>query len=389
MGARGRTASDRGARVTTLGVIVFIFAILFSIGLHEFGHFITAKKFGIKVEQFFIGFGPKLWSVKRGETEYGVKALPFGGYVRIAGMNPFEETPPEDKDRVFKAKAPWKRAIVLSAGSFTHFIIAIAIIAGVLAAVGEPDFDKPITTIADVQATFEGRPAPATVAGLKPGDVLVAIDGHDVSTWKDVTGLLKDRGGKQAKITVRRKGTLVTTSTVLADHKPDGTKVGYLGIGPEFATRHYGPLSAIGTSGRRIGDGIVASLQALGKLFSPSSIGRLFSVASGAQKRTLNDPTTVVGLTGQAGGLLGRGDFAAFLMLIASFNVFIGVANLLPLPPLDGGHLAVLAYEKVRRRDVDMRRLIPITVTVISVFGSLFLLLLYLDIVHPLPAIPG
>jgi membrane-associated protease RseP (regulator of RpoE activity) len=124
-------------------------------------------------------------------------------------------------------------------------------------------------------------------------------------------------------------------------------------------------------------------------LFSPSSIARIFSQAAGSRPRTAQDPTTVVGLTGQAGGLFGHGNVGAFFLLIAFFNVFIGVANLLPLPPLDGGHLAVLAYEKIRGRDVDMRKLIPITVTVISVFGSLFLLLLYLDIVRPIPAVPG
>jgi membrane-associated protease RseP (regulator of RpoE activity) len=131
------------------------------------------------------------------------------------------------------------------------------------------------------------------------------------------------------------------------------------------------------------------SLKALGNLFSPSSIHRIFSQVAGSQPRSLTDPATVVGVTSQAGGLLGHGNIAGFLSLIASFNIFIGTLNLLPLPPLDGGHLAVLAYEKVRRRDVDMRKLIPVTVTVISIFGSLFLLLLYLDIVRPLPSLGG
>src|SRR5262249_38215035 len=157
---------------------------------------------------------------------------------------------------------------------------------------------------------------------------------------------------------------------VLADHKPSGEKVGFLGVGTHVVTHRYGPISALGSGARQVGDGMVASLQAIGKLFSPSSIGRIFSQVAGNQKRTIEDPATVVGVTGTAGGLLGRGDLANFLRLIAAFNIFVGVANLLPLPPLDGGHLAVLAYEKIRRRDVDMRKLIPITVTVISVFGS-------------------
>ena len=372
--------------MTALGVIVFIIAILFSIGLHEFGHFITAKKFGIKVEQFFIGFGPKLWSVVKGETEYGVKALPFGGYVRIAGMNPFEEIPPEDKDRVFKSRKPWQRAIVLSAGSFTHFVVGLLIIVGVLMAYGEP---VPSTRIGEVQKTLEGKPGPAEAAGFKAGDVLVNIQGHPIHRWEDATGILHASPGKVITIVVRRGKTLVTLHPRLADHSPSlaaGNHVGYLGIGAATVTHHYGPLSAIGSGFKDIGQGAWLSVQALGKLFAPSSIHRLFQQAAGKTPRQAGDPATLVGVTGEAGGALGHGNLAGFLGIIASFNIFIGTLNLLPLPPLDGGHLAVLAYEKVRRREVDMRKLIPVTVTVISVFGSLFLLLLYLDIVRPLPS---
>jgi len=178
----------------------------------------------------------------------------------------------------------------------------------------------------------------------------------------------------------------------VGDHNPTypaGNHFGYLGISSKTLTHRSNPIAAIRLGGREVGRGAWLSIQALGKLFSPSSIHRLFSEAAGTTQRSAGDPATVVGVTGAAGGLLGRGDLAGFLSLIASFNIFIGTLNLLPLPPLDGGHLAVLAYEKIRRRDVDMRKLIPITVTVISVFGSLFLLLLYLDIVRPLPSLGG
>jgi membrane-associated protease RseP (regulator of RpoE activity) len=372
------------------GVLVFATALLFSIGLHEFGHFITAKKFGIKVEQFFIGFGPKLWSVRKGETEYGVKALPLGGFVRIAGMNPFEEIPPEDVHRVFKAKRPWKRAIVLAAGSFTHFLLALVIVALTFAIGGEQHFDA-LTTIEEVQETFEGAPSPAVRGGVKPGDQLVAIDGVGVTSWEQGVELIHDRGGKRAVLTVARGSSRVDLTVDVADHKPDGTKVGFIGISPALkeSTVKIGVLNSIGRAGTNVGAAMWESLKGIKNLFSPTSLNRLFNQVVGRQERERTDPATIVGLAGQAGQLARAGDYRTFILTIAAFNVFIGVANLLPLPPLDGGHLAVLAYEKVSRRDVDMRRLLPLTAAVISVFSFLFMMLLYLDIVSPVPPIPG
>src|SRR6266581_802560 len=129
--------------MTAFGVLFFVFFVLVAIAFHEFGHFATAKAFGIKVDRFFIGFGPKLWSTRRGETEYGVSAFPIGGYVKIAGMNPLEEVSEGDRSRTFKSKPAWQRAVVLAAGSFTHFLVALLIIGAILAFVGEPDINHP------------------------------------------------------------------------------------------------------------------------------------------------------------------------------------------------------------------------------------------------------
>lgn len=387
MGARIHAAPDWSERVSAIGIVFFVFAMVFSIGLHELGHLVTAKSFGIKVEQYFIGMGPKIWSTRRGETEYGVKGLPIGGFVRIAGMNPFEEIAPEERDRVFKAKKPWQRAVVLSAGSFTHFVLALGIIAGILAIGGVPDPNAPTTTIESVSAALDGKPSPAVKAGLRPGDVVVSVDGVTISAWTQAVDVIHARPNKTIPIVVRRGADLLTLRATVADHKPDGTKVGFIGMGPTFRIVKRGPLAAIGEAGKQIGLGAKASLVALKDLFAPKTIGRLFSVAAGNSQRRATDPATVIGIGGQAGDLARHRDFSGLFYLIAGFNVFIGVANLLPLPPLDGGHLAVLAFEKVTKREVDMRRLIPITATVISLFGSLFLLLLYLDIVKPLPSL--
>lgn len=367
--------------------VLFVFLILFSVGLHEFGHLLSAKKFGIKVEQYFIGFGPKLWSFRKGETEYGVKALPLGGFVRIAGMNPFEDIPPEDADRVFKAKKPWQRAIVLAAGSFTHFVLALFILAGIFM-VGLPDPNHPTTTIATVSPSGPDDPAPARDAGIRPGDTVLSIDGHPVTTWDEEVKLIHERPGARASVRIRRDGVERTFDVTLARSKVDKT-LGYLGVGPEAAVVTRGPISAFGEATVAIGRGITASLTGLKNLFSPSQIKRIVSQVQGRTERKSTDPATLVAISGQAVGLARSGDFVSFFSLIASFNIFIGVANLLPLPPLDGGHLAVLAYEKIRGRDVDMRKLIPLTVTVIGLFGSLFLVLLFLDISRGLPSFPG
>lgn len=359
------------------GVLVYAAAILFSIGLHEFGHFITAKRFGMKVHQFFIGFGPKVWSVTRGDTEYGVKAIPLGGFVKIAGMNPLEEVRAEDLDRVFKAKPPWQRAIVLSAGSFTHFLLGFLIIASVLMFAGTPE-----TTLA-LDEIQKGTPAEA--AGLRSGDEVRAVAGTPVATWEDVVAIIRKSGGTTIPIVVARDGAERTVEATPLTKRPTGETGGYLGVGSKIVSVKAGPVTAFARAGTDVGVAAKQSLIGFGKLFSPRSFSRIFSQVTGRKERTTEDPATIIGIGGQAGSLVRSGAWASFFMLIAGLNIFIGVANLVPLPPLDGGHLAVLAYEKVRRRDVDMRRLIPVTVTVVAIFGSLFFMLLYLDIVSPLP----
>ncbi|HEU5264925.1 MAG TPA: M50 family metallopeptidase [Gaiellaceae bacterium] len=372
------------------GVFIFIFAVLLAIGIHEAGHFATAKWFKIKVDRFFIGFGPKLWSMKRGETEYGVSAFPIGGYVRIAGMNPLEEIPPEERSRTFKAKPAWQRAIVLAAGSVTHFLVALIIIAAILATAGEPDFDNPTLTIGAVGPCAGEDEAPSELAGLKAGDRVVSVAGESVTEWRQVQEAIRNRSpGQTIDIVVERDGRQRSFNATLGGCERDGRTIAFLGVSPEFATVERPVGSAIVTATARVGTGMWDSLVAFKNIFSPSTLGRLFKVAVGQEERRPEDPATVVGIGKTSGDLARQGDFVGLFLLVAGFNVFVGVANLLPLPPLDGGHLAVLGFEKLTRREVDMRKLIPITAMVLTVFGMLFLLLLYTDIVNPLPAIPG
>lgn len=373
--------------MTGLGVVLFIVFALLSVGLHEFGHFSTAKLFGIKVERFFIGFGPRLWSVRKGETEYGIAALPLGGYVRIAGMNPFEPVAPEERARTFRAKPAWQRAIVLAAGSTTHFILAIAIVAGILATAGQEG--PPTRVVETVTSGAGGAPSPAAAAGIRPGDEIVAVDGVPVARWEQTVDLVHARPGRSVTIDLVRGGQALRVTATLAPQNPEGKKVGFLGVSPRMSKIHRSVIPAFGEAARLIGFGIRDSLVALRHVFSPDTIGRLLKVAIGRQERRADDPATIIGVGKGAGDLARHGDFAGLFYLIAGFNVFIGVVNLVPLPPLDGGHLAVVAYESIRRREVDMRRLLPVTAVVITILGSLFLLLLYLDIVRPIPSLPG
>jgi len=375
--------------VTAFGVLFFVFFVLVAIAFHEFGHFATAKAFGIKVDKFFIGFGPKLWSTRRGETEYGVSVFPIGGYVKIAGMNPLEEIPPGDQERTFKAKPAWQRAIVLAAGSFTHFLVAIIIIASILAFVGEPDVYHPILVIGAVGSETTGEVTPSQQAGLKPGDRVVEVAGLTVHRWQDVQEAIRNHPGEAITIVVRRGEQTLMMHATLAVHTKDGKKIGFLGVSPKFRVIHRSAPEAVGAAGGQVATGMKDSLFAFGKIFRPSTLSRLFRVAAGNATRTVNDPATVVGIGKASGDLARQGDWVGLFLLVAGFNIFVGVANLLPLPPLDGGHLAVLTYEKIRRRDVDMRTLLPVTALVLTAFGTLFVLLLYLDIVKPLPSLPG
>ena len=370
--------------MTGFGVLIFIFFVLLAIGIHELGHFATAKWFKIKVDRFFIGFGPKLWSVKRGETEYGVSAFPLGGYVRIAGMNPLEEIPPEDLPRTFKAKPAWQRAIVLAAGSITHFIVAWLIIGTILATVGEPDPDRPTLEIALVGSGVADVTAPAEIAGIKPGDRVVEIEGQKITQWTQVQNAIRSNPEKEIDILLDRNGRPVPIRVKLGMKEREGETIGFLGVSPDFEKIERSVPAALATSISRIGTGVKDSAIAFKNIFSPSTLGRLFQVAAGQEERRPEDPATIVGIGQASGDLARRGDFAGLFLLVAGFNVFVGVANLLPLPPLDGGHLAVLGFEKATRRDVDMRKLLPITAMVLTVFGTLFVLLLYTDIVHPI-----
>lgn len=364
------------------GVLLFVLAVLVMIVAHEAGHFITAKAFGIKVEEFFIGFGPRLWSFRRGETEYGLKAVPAGGYVRIAGMNPFQEPAPEDRPRTFGAKPPWQRAIVLVAGALTHFVLALLILVVFFAAVGMPR-----AMVVDVDLLLDGGRSPASAAGLREGDEILEVDGRAV-TWEGFLEETRSRPGDELVLTVGRSGerVAVRATPVRSELVEGGPEVGRLGIVVgEGGRLRSGGLEAVTRSGAEIGRMVVGSFRSMAQIFSPSGLARIVGQVFGGEARDVErDPAGIVGAARLSGQALEQGFSDWLFFLFAGFNVFVGVLNLLPLPPLDGGHLAVVAVEKVTGRRVDVRRLVPLTALVAGFLIVFMVSLLYLDIARPL-----
>jgi membrane-associated protease RseP (regulator of RpoE activity) len=386
-----------------LGVLIFVAALLVSIMLHEAGHFLTAKKFHMKVTQFFVGFGQTLYSRRRGETEYGVKALPLGGYVRILGMTTLEDVDPADEPRSFRRQPGWQRAIVLGAGSFMHFALAFVLLFILAVGIGVQNS----TTIGSVSGCLpktlkaletgrcpKGAPAsPAAVAGLRANDKVVAIAGRKVQNWTQLGDVIREQpAGRPVSVVVSRGGRDVTLSVSPAS--VSGRKGSYFGIEDALFQR-VGPVSAVAYAGSSFAQVIEQSGQAVSKL--PAALPDLF--AKDRAKTPGGQVSSIVGAADDAGQVVEAGGgwqvtVTELLLIIISLNIFVGIFNLLPLLPLDGGHLAIVAYERLRaflariagRPDpglVDMRKLVPVSVGVFAVLVGLGLLLIAADIFNP------
>jgi membrane-associated protease RseP (regulator of RpoE activity) len=370
----------------TVAEIAFFVALVVVIVIHEAAHFGMAKWFGIKVEEFFVGFGPRLWSTRRGETEYGVKAIPAGGYVKIAGMNPYQEIPHEELPRTFGQKPIWQRALVIFAGPATHFVLAFLALAIWLFAVGQPVARSPL--IAGVGPTLQGRTSPAASAGLRPGDRIVGVDGITNPTDVQLVRFTRAHVGEPVTLRIERDDRAFTVTLTPVLSKVGGKKVGRIGVLLGQARETSGLLGSIAGATRLVGTGVVDSVKGVARLFGPEGIGRMFTLLFTNAQRRPTDPVSVVGVGAVAAQTASGGRFWDLLYIFALVNVFIGLLNLLPLPPFDGGHLAVLAIEKVRGRKVDMRKLIPISAAVAAIFVLLFVAIVYLDITKPVHLSP-
>jgi membrane-associated protease RseP (regulator of RpoE activity) len=391
------------------GIILFALGICISVALHEAGHMGAAKMFGMRVRRYFIGFGPTIWSFRRGDTEYGLKAIPAGGFCDIAGMTALDEVTPEEAPRAMWRYSTWKRFVVMVAGSVTHFIIGFIILYLMAITMGLPNLNFDVNAVKPevgkvndcvVDKTGQqqsgcapGAAAPAKDAGLRPGDRVISVDGTPTRTWKAMVDKVEKLSGP-ATFVVRRGSETRTLTVDVAQVSTGNGKVGAIGVSVALPPleNQYGVLDGFGGATTFTGQMFAGVWQGL--LAFPEKIPKVID-AIGGGKRDTDTPVSVVGASIIGGDAVKQGLWEMFLLLLATLNFFVGVFNLLPLLPLDGGHIAVLLYEKVRdwlRRlrglapggPVDYAKLSAITMVFVVLGGAVVLLTVTADIVNPI-----
>jgi membrane-associated protease RseP (regulator of RpoE activity) len=372
-------------RPSTIDTLAIIFGIVALIMLHEAGHYFTAKRAGMKVTEFFLGFGPRVWSFRRGETEYGVKAIPAGGYVRIVGMSNLEDVDPDEEPRTFRHGTFGNRLTVILAGVSVNLILAFLLIYVALIGRGLPD-----TLEANVSRVVPDSPAAA--AGIRDGDRIIAIDGQRLDVDRDIAQALRDRVGQPTTIVVKRGGGTATV-TAVPQERSSSDKSGIIGVsvGQSVSSyRSFNPIEAVPESFTTIGQITRDTGAGIGRLFSPAGIERYSKNFTGdAPKQgspaSNERPRSIIGIVDIGGDLVG-GNVWSLLFLLGAINLIVALFNLLPLLPFDGGHAAVVIYEqaasKIRGREVrvDFRKLVPVTALVLVVFLTLGLSAMFLDI---------
>ncbi|MFP7364584.1 M50 family metallopeptidase [Corynebacterium callunae] len=394
------------------GVVLFFLGIALTIALHEWGHYITAKMFGMKVRRFFIGFGPTLFSKQRGETVYGLKVIPVGGFCDIAGMTAQDELDPADQARAMYLKPWWQRIIVLSGGVIMNIIIGFVVLYAVAVGSGipNPNVDTtatvdtvqcvPQTQLSQTELSSCTGVGPAGEAGIESGDRILAVNGEQTADFTAVRDAVLNLPGQTATLTIERAGERFDVNLQVAEVTrltTDGREVtvgavGMTSLPPTDVYKKYGPLEAVGATAQFSTDMLQATLEGLKEF--PAKIPGVVASIFGAE-RDVESPMSVVGASRIGGEFVERSMWDMFLMMLASLNFFLALFNLVPLPPLDGGHIAVVLYEKVRdlfrkmrglapAGPADYTKLMPITVTVAAILMTVGGLVIVADIVNPI-----
>ena len=392
------------------GVALFALGIMVTIALHEWGHMRSALACGMKVRRFYVGFGPTVVKWNRKGIEYGFKAVPLGGFCDIAGMTAMDEIDEDERPYAMVYKPWWQRIFVLSGGVLMNILVGLVVLYAVAVTAGLPDPDADYTpTVAktacvpasqiDAQTLSDCTGAgPAAEAGIREGDRITAVNGEAVASFVDLRAKLYEMPGKTADLTVER-GTEVlhidvpVTSVTRLNQAGETVTVGAIGVTsePVDVMRSYGPLDGIGATVRFSGSMLSATLQGLASF--PGTIPGVVASIFGAE-RDQEGPMSVVGASRVGGELVERSQWTMFLMMLASLNFFLALFNLVPLPPLDGGHIAVVIYEKIRDfirglrgiapgQPADYTKLMPITYVMSAVLLGIGAIVIIADVVNP------
>lgn len=392
------------------GVLLFALGIAFTIALHEWGHFTAARYYGMKVRRFFVGFGPEVFSFQRGETVYGMKAIPLGGFCDIVGMTNQDEVDPEDEPRAMRNKPWWQRIIVLLGGIIMNLLIALIILYGLAVTSGLPNQNPDTTAVVGEVGCVAPRQldaqnlapctgsGPAAAGGVKAGDRIVGVDSTSLESFEQLREYVKTRPNQTIMLHVERGDQkldlpVAVESASRLDETGREHTVGAIGVTskPLELFVSYGPVAGIGATAGFAGSLVTATLDGLASF--PAKLPGVVASIFGAE-READGPISVVGASHVGGVLAEHSAWPMFFLLLASLNFFLAFFNLVPLPPLDGGHIAVVLYERVRdfirklrglapMGPVNYDKLIPLTVAVAALLAGVGIIVIVADIVSP------
>ncbi len=362
--------------------LIFVIGLIVSVFLHELGHFVSARRSGMKVTQFYMGFGPRVWSTKRGEVEFGVRALPIGAFVRIVGMNNLDECDPADEPRAYRQQSFPKRIFVITAGSVMHMVIAAILFIGVYATAGRFGNTKELLVF-----TAPASGSPAEEIGLQDGDQILAINETKITSRSElIAAIVAYKPGDAVDVKFQRDGQVLSRQANLVSN-PANPKIAFLGVSTD--SYKYVRQNIFSAVGYGLADVVTTARASVAGVFVVINPANIISNVVADEPDPLTRPTTVVGAS-QVGGEIGRSEgLKGILILLASVNVFVGVFNMLPLLPFDGGHAAIATYERFRSRRgrvyrADVGKMVPVATTVVALLVMLLFAGLYLDVTSPL-----
>lgn len=360
--------------------------ILIAVLFHEAAHFVAAKAFGMKATEFFAGFGPKLWSFRRGETEYGLKLLPLGGYVRIVGMHPGEEVDPAEEHRTYRGSPYWQKTVVVLAGIVANLALGFVLIYSVFVVVGLPG-DANTTVAMVLEVDEDGDPTAAASSGLMEGDTIVGYDGVTLEEWATFREYVRARPGVAIDIEIDRDGALLPLTITPGERElEDGETIGYMGLAPDRPLERLGVIEGLSVSWPAFTEQVGGTVTGLARLLNPVNLfGLLGDIVSGDTPAPENRPTTVVGIVAAGDEIQQSFGWSGLLGVLASLNIVVALFNLIPVLPFDGGHAAIALYQKLTGKQANFDRLAPVAIGVIVVFMGIFLIGLWFDIFSPAP----